>query len=507
MRRRTLLVAFTVVAAIAGASVLRAGWTSGGAFPHAVHAGLFPVCTGCHAGAAPGAKDAALYPGKEVCASCHDGKRQDPVDWTAPRAHGSNLRFSHSDHAAGLVDAGLTADCARCHTPSGATTTKAAMIALTGAKPEVCLGCHEHQAPAHLAESARCRTCHVSLARATKLDSARLAALPMPPGHDAADFVLRHGPTEGVAKARCAICHTQESCTRCHMNAATVPPIAALESNARMVLAARGKPAKYPLPANHDASWDASHGATARSAIQSCANCHAQQGCRGCHIGEGAQQQIARLPVATPGGPQGALAVASTKPAVSAKATPAGPSAPRALAFTAPTRNRAHPTGFAEAHGTAAASGSSTCTGCHARSFCSGCHAGSSKPVFHPANFMLRHAADAYGGSKNCGSCHNTESFCKSCHRGAGLTARGRIDVAFHTGQPLWLLQHGEAARKGLEGCTSCHRQQDCTRCHSASGGWGVNPHGPGFDAARASDRNQLVCARCHVSTPRASTR
>jgi hypothetical protein len=122
--------------------------------------------------------------------------------------------------------------------------------------------------------------------------------------------------------------------------------------------------------------------------------------------------------------------------------------------------------------------------------------------VFHPANYIVRHGADAYGGTRDCGSCHNTESFCKSCHQGSGLAARGRIDVAFHDGQPLWLLQHGEAARKGLEGCVSCHRQQDCTRCHSAAGGWGVNPHGAGFDAGRMSDRNQLVCGRCHVTIP-----
>ena len=184
------------------------------------------------------------------------------------------------------------------------------------------------------------------------------------------------------------------------------------------------------------------------------------------------------------------------------KASPAGKVALKPLAFRPPTKVRAHPPGFAEHHGAAAASGSVECSACHEKTFCSSCHAGSSKPVFHPANFLTRHGVDAYGGARDCSSCHNTQTFCRSCHQGLGVASRGRVDVAFHTGQPMWLLQHGEAARKGLEGCTSCHRQQDCTRCHSATGGWGVNPHGSGFDASRVSARNQLTCARCHATIP-----
>ncbi len=423
------------------------------------------------------------------------------VDWSGPRRRPTNLRFDHATHATSRAS-----DCAACHTASGATTVRATMRALASARPEQCITCHAHRADSHLAEGAACGTCHLPLAQAKALDTARIAAFPRAPGHDVPGFVLNHKVDATVSRARCAICHARESCDRCHLNGDSVPAIAALETDSRIAMLAVGRRAEYPLPPSHKSGWDLRHAAAARAGSRSCGNCHAQAGCRNCHIGEGAREQIAALPVASPTGPQGVLAGAPGGPTVATKSAPGGkPALVRALAF-APPRLRAHPAAFAEAHGPAAASGSTNCQSCHAASFCSTCHQGSSKPVFHPANFMLRHGADAYGGANNCGSCHNTETFCRSCHQGAGIAGSGRADVAYHTGQPMWLLQHGEAARKGLEGCVSCHKQQDCTRCHSATGGWRVNPHGPGFDADRVSDRNQLVCGRCHVTIPGKTT-
>ena len=121
--------------------------------------------------------------------------------------------------------------------------------------------------------------------------------------------------------------------------------------------------------------------------------------------------------------------------------------------------------------------------------------------MFHPPAYLARHAADVYAGATECSSCHNNEGFCRACHRGTGLQAQGRSDVAFHTGQPLWLLQHGQAAREGLEGCATCHAQQTCLRCHSTLT-WKINPHGPGFDAARMRAKSPLMCTQCHVGDP-----
>jgi hypothetical protein len=73
------------------------------------------------------------------------------------------------------------------------------------------------------------------------------------------------------------------------------------------------------------------------------------------------------------------------------------------------------------------------------------------------------------------------------------------MNAAFHTGQSTWILSHGQAARTGMESCASCHRQNDCVRCHSASGGWGVNPHREGFQANALGARNSASCRWCHL--------
>jgi hypothetical protein len=122
---------------------------------------------------------------------------------------------------------------------------------------------------------------------------------------------------------------------------------------------------------------------------------------------------------------------------------------------------------------------------------------------FHPANFVAVHAPQAYGRDTDCASCHNTQAFCKSCHVQSGLspaasTARSTV---FHNAQPLWLMQHGRAARQDLPSCTTCHQQSYCMQCHSQLGAR-INPHGPGFDARAMQRRNPRVCLTCHLANP-----
>jgi len=158
---------------------------------------------------------------------------------------------------------------------------------------------------------------------------------------------------------------------------------------------------------------------------------------------------------------------------------------------------RVHAAGFERAH---QASGARDvgCLGCHERSSCDQCHATLQAGGFHEPNFLAQHGPAAYGNDVACSSCHSTERFCRDCHSGTGRAGEGRSNVAFHTASPLWLLGHGQAARQSLEGCASCHAQSDCTRCHSSQGGWGVNPHGTGFNATRLKEANRLTCLRCH---------
>ncbi len=504
MSARALLLALLVAMAAAGSARAQTPW-----FPHQRHARLFPVCTGCHLGV-PTGDSTAFFPPPTLCASCHDGKVQGRVQWTGPHTLPSNVAFSHPRHAAASAAGGQPAQCTSCH----ATTAPPRAMAVARARPELCIACHAHASPAHLAMAARCPVCHMAVARATGVPTDTIAAFPRPDTHAARDFVLVHGTGATVeqVRSRCAICHARESCARCHPNAGQVPAIAALESDRRVAGVVAARAPSWPVPPSHrDPRWLAAHGAPATARPQTCANCHTQVGCRSCHAATGAggaNAVIARLPEPVPGGPVGALAVRTAAgavvPAQVAAVTQAGrplAEVPSADVAAPPSRNIIHPAGFVTNHGAAASTNDPACTSCHQRGFCIQCHAGATKPVFHPPAYLSRHAADAYAAATDCQSCHNTVAFCQACHRGAGLKAAGRIDVAFHTRQPLWLLQHGQAARQGLEACATCHRQQSCLRCHSTLT-QKVNPHGPGFDAARMARKNPIMCARCHLGPP-----
>jgi hypothetical protein len=310
--------------------------------------------------------------------------------------------------------------------------------------------------------------------------------------------------------ASCAFCHARESCARCHPNASSVQAIAALPPDARVARLVADRPGEFPVPASHrDSDFAYDHGGLARAEIEGCANCHAQPSCRSCHIGTGAQKTIARLPK----GEKGATGVILRSRARDVSGTEPSSLAPgmmRAASAVWPdTAKRplgerltsVHPPGFLTGHGASASTKQLTCEGCHAKRFCADCHDGTARRRFHLANFVQRHAAEAFGRERDCSTCHNPQAFCKGCHENIGLSSTGRRDVAFHSAQPLWLLQHGRAARQGLESCTSCHAQRDCLQCHSTLGR-GVNPHGSGFDAEKMANRNKGICFACHIGDP-----
>ncbi|HSA55630.1 MAG TPA: hypothetical protein VLE53_07985, partial [Gemmatimonadaceae bacterium] len=400
------------------------------------------------------------------------------------------------------------------------------------ADPDTCLGCHTHRASAHLAEDNRCATCHVALTDAPGLTRERVAALPRPPSHERADFVAAHDPAAPLAAASCAVCHARESCARCHVNASTLPLIAALRPDPRVASVIAGKAAVYPVPADHrrDAFlWQ--HGDTARADAERCGSCHARPSCTTCHLGPGGVDVLRRIPAPEPGAAPG---VRLTHQSDRQRLRPPLPSAPDESMSTtgtarrdanrqgpgaggaeapgsvlqganAPRMVRVHDLGFRDVHRDQAASDALTCSGCHARRFCADCHTGEAGRRYHRVNFAVGHAADAYGREVDCASCHNTQAFCRECHREAGLSSRGRLDVAFHDAQPQWLLQHGRAARQGLQNCASCHAQRDCLTCHATTG-WGINPHGPGFNASRMAKRSPLNCLACHLEVPRAGS-
>lgn len=458
-------------------------------FPHERHARLFPLCESCHAGIATGDAPSAM-PSETSCRTCHNGTDARVVTWRRTERPAGLLRFSHPAHARQVDSAGKS--CAACH--NSANPSEMRVRPATG---PTCLGCHTHRATEHLAEVNRCSVCHVPLTSAAGMTTQRIASLPRPPSHERTDFISMHAPRGSPAAASCATCHARESCARCHVNARVDQRISELLPDERVASVVRGIPPRYAVPPDHAREdFTTQHGTAARAGIMRCATCHARPSCTTCHLDARRDPVIALMPLARDGEAQG----------VQLRLEPARRRAPQVLLSqsndTSVRRVRVHDALFRNNHKTAAGAAPQSCAGCHEQRFCSDCHAGERTRGFHAANFMQRHAASSYGRDVQCASCHNTELFCRSCHRTAGLTSRGRLDAAFHDAQPQWLLQHGRAARQGLQSCATCHAQRDCLACHSTLG-WGVNPHGPGFNASRAAAQNATQCLMCHLQVPR----
>jgi len=503
---RRALVALPIALTLAAGTV--ASMSQPVRFPHDRHAGLFPTCLGCHRGIPEGDETRYYSVQPQDCQRCHDGERERGVDWEGPTRTASNLSFSHAEHIAEVEREGDAAlACGTCHGPAEAGRPR---MDVARAAPERCVECHAHDVPEHLSAEAPCRNCHVSLAEAEALPTTEIAAFPRPPSHEATDFILGHGAGQ-IDVATCAVCHAQESCTRCHLDASRVSAIQSLPSDARIAELERGREGEWPEPDSHRwVDWVLDHGASANAGSATCSTCHAEASCRTCH---------------------GAAAI----PAIDALTTPEeGPTG----VVVARTRPPGHLPDFATRHGAAAASDLPRCASCHVENECAACHespgngapapedvredavtpgaglfshlepepfatpADDLRPGYHPENFILRHGADAFAVQTNCSDCHSIEVFCRECHssNGMGVDVNGGAGGAFHDAQPNWLFEHGRAARQGLEECATCHQQTSCLRCHSARSGLRINPHGPGFDPTRVSERSTMACAVCHTA-------
>jgi Cytochrome c7 and related cytochrome c/Doubled CXXCH motif (Paired_CXXCH_1) len=472
--------------------VVMYGQTTPSPFTHARHARLFLMCSSCHAGITTGERSTA-FPAPALCASCHDGTVQPRVQWAAPAARGAGLLvFSHPAHLAKAKDIA----CESCHAVADPTV----WMGVHRATPERCVSCHAHNASAHLADDNACATCHRPLVGATTLTDARVAGLPQPPSHARADFLGLHGVAARATTANCATCHARESCQRCHVDGGrNTPAILALGPDARVARLVRGRVSVYPTPVSHRVSQFALvHGKTARADVAGCATCHARESCETCHIGDGARDVLRRLPSARE----------ATAPGVQLRHAAPASSILLVSALTQQTdttqhKVNVHPGGFIRSHGGMARSGELQCASCHAQRFCADCHAGERvSRRYHPNNFISTHAPQAYGREVDCASCHSTEAFCRACHRQSGLAAKSNArSTLFHNAQPLWLLQHGRAARQDLTSCTTCHQQTYCKQCHSDLGAR-INPHGGSFDAERMSSKNPQLCLICHLKNP-----
>lgn len=436
-------------------------------FPHEEHEGLFPLCIGCHEGI-PDGLAATSYPEPESCANCHDGIDEELVQWDGPTRSATNVAFDHVEHVREMEADGEEAlTCEACH--SQPDTER---MSVEGVELGSCWGCHEHEADDHVTD-AECTQCHVPLTQ-SGFSRSRIAAIEEPGAHGQDGFSGEvHGELSESDAGRCATCHTRDRCLDCHVNTGLEPIPSISMAPPAMVLPVTE--AHYDVPDDHGSpDFNEEHGTF--SSAGDCTTCHTRDDCASCHVEPGPSvlaEFTRRADVRAPG-----AALVRNEP----------------VSHESPF--------FLRGHGALAGSDETLCQTCHTQETCTACHDGATGNEFHPDNFVMRHPAEAYGQSAECANCHSTQIFCRACHIGQGFESSGRLGRGFHDAEPLWLLRHGQAARQTLESCASCHAQSDCVQCHSVTGAFQVNPHGPGFDAARARAKSPRTCFACHITVP-----
>lgn len=455
-------------------------------FDHDRHEGLFPTCTGCHEGAITGG--APMWPAVTSCTTCHDGQARSLINWKPREPLRNNLRFEHEAHARAATARQARAggpeppNCSACHNRPDAARMDVQRHVL-----RQCFDCHGIDARHQSAPDTACATCHLPLTEARSLTAADIASFRAPPSHDdpewgnpgghgraAASTASVEGFPGGVS-ASCAVCHAQDLCSSCHVNAPEQPVIQALRPDPRV--AAGIEPGEFRVmapPSHATTTFVSSHGAQASASANACSTCHTRESCSTCHL---ATPEAAKaLPPAGQDRAQGAQTVREM-----------------------PLSHRA---GFTRRHGEVAAAATPTCAACHVRSQCLDCHrpdAAAGPRGYHPDGFLQAHPTEAYTRESSCSDCHNAGAFCVSCHAQAGLVAKDALTQSgYHDGRQFFLAGHGVAARQSLESCVACHTENDCLLCHSAVSGRRFNPHGPGFDAERLRKKNPQMCTVCH---------
>ncbi len=181
-----------------------------------------------------------------------------------------------------------------------------------------------------------------------------------------------------------------------------------------------------------------------------------------------------------------------------------------------PVSEVSHQGDFLRRHANVAKASSKSCAVCHDQNFCLDCHARTaSVPIetkladrpdrqfIHRQDFLGRHSVEARADPAQCQRCHSV-STCETCHENSRVSANVS---STNPHPPGWTLPgspqfHGDAARRNIQSCASCHDQGDasnCVSCHKV-GGIGGDPHPAGFrshhdiNEARTDGR----CIACH---------
>jgi hypothetical protein len=389
----------------------------------------------------------------------------------SPRASNLRFTHAGHADAVHRVKADSALQCRACHTEPGGDRMQVKLAVVRscldchGVKAEhleapdtACVTCHvplvravsltrervarfpapeSHQAPGFIEQghgkqaragkgdvAASCATCHardfcsechvnapeVQAIQALEPDARSLAItaeLKAPPSHADRNFFLRHGEPARREAARCATCHTQESCLGCHQ----ASPTAALAMHRAGPGRGVGARVERKRPESHGADFSENHAELASARPQSCGTCHARSQCLDCHRPNAADP--------SPG---------------------------------------YHPAGFLTTHPAAAYTRDQSCADCHNQSqFCANCHLnsglGSKNGLrgagYHDAKaeFLLNHGQAARQNLESCVTCHS-ERDCLTCHSATGSRRFNPHGPGF---DPETL------RRKNPSMCTACH--------------------------------------------------
>lgn len=176
-----------------------------------------------------------------------------------------------------------------------------------------------------------------------------------------------------------------------------------------------------------------------------------------------------------------------------------------------------HDANWLKRHGGQSRDQLAMCSMCHAQAQCDSCHDATqtlraevrnpdaiTRQYVHRFDFLSRHAIEAQSQPALCVSCHQKQD-CDACHMQRGVSG-GLVDGrnphpqswAGNSGAGNNL--HGSAARRDITSCAACHDQgpaANCVRCHKV-GGYGGNPHPPGWRSPLGADTTTSTCAACH---------
>jgi hypothetical protein len=298
--------------------------------------------------------------------------------------------------------------------------------------------------------------------------------------YDAKTLVGEFLPKE----AKCLECHKQKKtdgqCNFCHLDAKYAGPWPRREPKLKFDHAAHIERVKEDCKQCHVQLSEPQHAAPITAGHDACFKCHnheqqyADAQCRTCHVD---------------------LTSYDLRPLMEVS----------------------HQGDFLRRHAEIARSAQNACGTCHDANFCLDCHAKTTmvpaetlyidrpdREFVHRQDFLGRHPVEERADPDSCQRCHSA-STCETCHQNSGVSAGA--PGALNPHPPGWALPgspsfHGDAARRDITSCASCHdqgAQSNCVSCHRV-GGIGGDPHPASWQSHHsiAEAQQDGRCIMCH---------